>query len=126
MVTRKDRKKTGGRYISARKKKLCERRGQERKVNLNKTSNEEKRKIQRVRGGNMRTSLLKAKFINLKLKDKKIKKTEIKNVLETPSNRFLARQNLLTKGAVVETEFGKARVTNRPSQEGCVNGILIE
>ena len=51
---------------------------------------------------------------------------ELKNVLETPSNRFLARQNILTKGAIVETESGKAKITNRPSQEGSVQGVLIE
>ena len=51
---------------------------------------------------------------------------KILNVLETPSNKFLARQNVLTKGAIVQTESGKARITNRPGQEGSVQGILIE
>ena len=54
------------------------------------------------------------------------KKVEIKNVLETPSNRFLARQNVLTKGTILETELGKVKITNRPSQEGMINGILVE
>jgi small subunit ribosomal protein S8e len=48
------------------------------------------------------------------------------NVLETPSNRFLARQNIITKGTIVETELGKVKITNRPTQEGIVNGILVE
>jgi len=69
-----------------------------------------------------KTISLKAKFINIPQK----KKVEIKNVLETPSNRFLARQNILTKGTIVETEFGKVKVTSRPSQEGVVNGVLVE
>jgi len=46
--------------------------------------------------------------------------------LETPSNRFLARQNILTKGTIVETDAGKVRITNRPTQEGMVNGILVK
>lgn len=50
----------------------------------------------------------------------------MKNVLETPSNRFFARQNILTKGTIVETNKGKARITNRPTQEGVVNGILVK
>ena len=83
---------------------------------------QDKRKTLRVRGGNKKTFSLKAKFINIPSK----KKVEIKNVLETPSNRFLARQNVLTKGTIVETEFGKVKITSRPSQEGVVNGILIE
>lgn len=126
MTTKSGRKKSGGRYIASRKKKLYERIGQERKVSLNKTSSDEKRKTQRITGGNIKVSLLKAKFINVRGKDKKIKKVEIKNVLETPANRFLARQNLITKSAVVDTEIGKVRVTSRPSQDGVLNGILIE
>ena len=59
-------------------------------------------------------------------KSGKIKQAKIKNVIETPSNRFLARQNVLVKGAIIDTELGKARVTNRPSQEGSVNAILLE
>ena len=70
--------------------------------------------------------MLGAKTINIQLAGNKTKKTEIKNVLETPSNRFLARQDILTKGTIVETELGKAKITNRPTQEGIVNGVLIE
>jgi len=74
------------------------------------------KKVQRLMG----------KFVNINAKDKKTKKTEIKNVVETPSNRFLARQNILTKGTIVETEFGRVKITNRPTQEGIVNGVLIK
>ncbi len=115
------KKISGGRYIKPRKKKLYELPGQRRIVRLG----EDKRKIQRVRGGNVRTSMLKARSINVITKNK-TQKAEIKNVIETPSNRFLARQNILTKGAIVQTELGKVKITNRPSQEGVVNGILVE
>jgi len=118
---KKGRKISGGRYKKARKKKLYELLGQRRIIKLG----EEKRKTIGVRGGNKKTFLLKSKTINVKLGDK-IKKLEMKNVIETPSNRFLARQNILTKGTIVETDLGKVRITNRPSQEGMVNGILIE
>ena len=117
----KGRKISGGRYKKSRKKKLYERPGQKRAVGLG----EEKKKTVRIRGGHKKIFFLKTKFINVRVKDKN-KKTEIKNVLETPSNRFLARQNVLTKGTIVETELGRVRITNRPSQEGIVNGILIE
>jgi small subunit ribosomal protein S8e len=122
MVTRKGRKISGGKYTKARKKKSYEGVGQKRIV---KKADEEKRKTKRMRGGKEKAVLLRAKFVNVKVKDKK-KKVEIKNVLETPSNKFLARQNIITKGTIIETELGKVRVTNRPSQEGVVNGILIE
>lgn len=118
---RKGRKISGGRYKKARKKKFYELLGQRKIIKLG----EEKRKTIRIRGGNKKTFLLKSKTINVRLGNK-IKKLEMKNVIETPSNRFLARQNILTKGTIVETDLGKVRITNRPSQEGIVNGILIE
>ncbi len=119
------RKITGGKYIKSRKKKLYEREGQKKIVKL---SEEEKRKKKRVRGGNIKVFLLRGKYVNVQANNKKLKpkKVEIKNVLETPSNRFLARQNIITKGAIVETELGKVKITNRPTQEGNINGILIE
>jgi small subunit ribosomal protein S8e len=115
------RKKTGGRYSKARKKKKNELPGQRRVVKLG----EDKKKIVRTRGGNKKAYLLKGETINLEIKGKK-KKTKITNVLETKSNRFLARQNILTKGTIVETELGKAKITNRPTQEGNINGILLK
>ncbi len=121
-MTTKGRQISGGKYKKARKKKKYERAGQKRTVKLG----EEKRKTKRVQGGNLKSYLLKSNFVNVKTKDKKLKKVQIKNVLETPSNRFLARQNILTKGTLVETELGKVKITNRPTQEGMINGILIE
>lgn len=125
MSTRKGRKISGGKYVKRRKKKLYELPGQKITVKL---SDNEKRTSKRTRGGKKKNILLKAKFVNIQSKneDGKAKKTEIKNVLETPSNRFLARQNILTKGTIVETELGKVKITNRPSQEGTINGILVE
>ncbi len=114
------RKISGGKYVANRKKKSFEGQGQRRITKIG----DDKRKTVRTRGGNIKTFLLKAKTVNIQ--GKKTKKVEIKNVVETPSNRFLARQNVLTKGAVLETELGKVKITNRPTQEGVVNGVLIE
>ena len=116
------RKITGGKYIKRRKKKKYSLPGQKRIVKLSK---EYKKRTKRTRGGNKKTFLLRAKYVNLQEKGKKSRKVEIKNVLATPSNKFLARQNILTKGTIVETEAGKIRITNRPTQEGMINGVLI-
>lgn len=118
---KKGRKISGGRYKKSGKKKFYGLPGQARIVKLG----EKKRKTIRVMGGNKKTFLLKDKIINVKSHNK-IKKFEIKNVIETPSNRFLARQNVLTKGTIVETDAGKVKITNRPSQEGVINGVFIE
>jgi small subunit ribosomal protein S8e len=116
------KKSTGGRYKKFRKKRLHEKKGVFRQVTLG----PEKKKTVRIRGGYFKTFLLRADKINIM--DKKEKKAyviKIKNVLEVPSNKFLARKNVLVKGAIIETEKGKARITNRPGQEACIQGILI-
>ena len=119
----KGRKISGGRYKKFRKRKKFEIVGKERKVKLR----EIKKKKLRMIGGKLKTILLSADFANvMNPKTKKCKKVKIKNVLETPSDRFLARQNILVKSAIIETELGKAKITNRPSQEGMVQAILIE
>lgn len=122
-MVNKGKKISGGKYIKNRKKKFYEIKGQRRAAKLG----EEKKKNRRTKGKNRKIFLLKTKFINVQMKGKeKNKRLEIKNVLETPSNKFLARQNILTKGAIVETDAGKVRITSRPSQEGILNGILME
>lgn len=117
----KGRKITGGKYHSLRKKKLHERKGQARLTSLGDT----KAKKLRKRGGSEKTVLLKTNIANV-LIEGKTKKAEIIRVIETPQNLFLARQNRLLKSAVIETSLGKARITNRPTQEGLVNAVLVK
>jgi small subunit ribosomal protein S8e len=119
---RTGKKITGGRYHLARKKKKYEIPGIARIVKLMKR----KMKTLRVRGGNEKNVLLSCDVVNVTNKEGKTKKSKITNVLETKANRFLARQNILIKGAIIETELGKARITNRPSQEGSINAVLVE
>lgn len=119
----KGRKTTGGKYHSRRKKKFHEKINQERIV----TTGETKGKTLRTRGNNKKRILFRTNMVNIASPgSKKTQKAEIKNVIETPQNKFLARQNRLMKGAIIETSLGKARITNRPSQEGCVNAVLME
>lgn len=119
-MLKKGRKVSGGRYISRRKKRLYEIPGQKRILKLGELKNKSKR----TSGGNKKTFLLSVKKVNIQTKGKS-QPAEITNVLETPSNKFLARQNIITKGTIVETNLGKVRITNRPTQEGVLNGILI-
>ncbi len=117
------RKISGGRYKQQRKKKRYELEGKVRTVKLKET----KKKNMRARGGKIKTVLLSANIVNLMdKKTKKAKKAKIITVIETPSNRFLARQNILVKGAIINTDIGKAKITNRPSQEGKVEAVLLQ
>jgi small subunit ribosomal protein S8e len=117
------RKISGGKYHVFRKKKKYELSGIPRVVKLK----EKKNKTIRGLGGNKRTVLLSENYVNVfDPETKKSKKVKIKNVLETPSNRFLARQNILIKSAIIDTEIGKAIITNRPGQEGNIQAILVK
>jgi small subunit ribosomal protein S8e len=115
------RKDSGGRYKRPKKRKLSGRQGQARIVKLGET----KTKVLKTRGGGKKLVSFLQNVANVISKGKS-KKVGIKNVLETPSNTFLARQNILVKGSIVETELGKAKITNRPSQEGTVQAVLID
>ncbi len=78
----------------------------------------------RARGGSRNIKLKKASMINVVMKDGKMKKAAIKRVMESHNPEFV-RMNIITKGAVLETELGKVRVTNRVGQDGIVNGVLL-
>jgi small subunit ribosomal protein S8e len=114
------RKVTGGKYKRPKKKKKTGRQSQTRIVKLAET----KTKKVRIRGGSKKTIALTENKVNVVNKGKSVV-TLIKNVLETPSNSFLARQNVLLKGSIIETELGKAKITNRPSQEGNVQAVIL-
>ncbi len=79
----------------------------------------------RRRGGYFTTGLKSAAFANLQTKNG-FKKVRILNVMESKDNRNFARQNIITKGALINTDAGKAIVTNRPGREGNVNAKLVE
>ncbi len=115
------RKISGGRYKKPKKKKLTGRQGQARIVKIG----ERRTKLISGRGKTTKLVSFLNNVANVIVKGKS-KKSVIKNVLETPSNTFLARQNVLVKGAVIETELGKAKITNRPSQEGNVQAVILD
>ena len=89
-----------------------------------KVSTKEKRAVKRGRGNTGKVKLRTAKFVNVLTKEG-MKKVTLRTVLETPDNRHYARQNILTRGAVVDTEIGKVKITNRVGQDGVVNGKLL-
>lgn len=121
--TRPRRKVSGSRYVAYRKKRTFESR---RLPTLTKLSETRKASL-RGQGGSKKTILLTANIANIyNPKEKKYIKAKIKTIVDNAANRHFIRRNILTKGAIIDTEAGKARVTSRPGQEGTVNAILIE
>ncbi len=80
----------------------------------------------RERGGSVKTRLLSASVANLcDTNAKKYLKARITTIIESPANRHFVRRNIMTKGALIETDKGKAKITSRPGQEGTVNAVLV-
>ena len=116
------RKETGGRYIAYRKKKQYELGREPSFTKLGK----KRRQVIRTMGSNRKLRLLSADTANLfDPKTKAFKQVKIKTITDNPANRHFIRRNIMTKGAVVETELGKARITSRPGQDGVINAVLI-
>lgn len=119
---RSKRKITGGRYKPLTKK-LAHLAGTPAFTLVGELS----KKIKRARGGHVKEFLAAANKANVY--DPKSKKTvvaDIKNVVDNPANRNFVRRNIMTKGAIIETSLGKARVTSRPGQQGFVNAVLVK
>jgi len=117
------RKPTGGRYKQkGRKKKAYELGRQPAFTHI------EKRRVKYVRtmGAHRKVRVLSADIANLfDPKTKKYEKAKIKNVSGNPANRHFIRRNIMTKGTIIDTEKGKARITSRPGQDGAINAVLI-
>jgi small subunit ribosomal protein S8e len=119
---RSERKRTGGRYRPFRGKRKRELGRDFHPITVGK----QKRTVLRKRGGSDKLSLLTAEFANvLNPADKKMKKVKIVAVTENPANPNYVQRNIITKGAIIQTDAGPARVLSRPSQHGVINAVLL-
>ncbi len=119
---RSKRKYTGKKFKHFRKKRKREL----ERPPINCVIGPDRKKKQRVMGGNTKHKLFASNFINLT--DPNTNKTLKVKILKFESNaasKDLNRRKILTKGAIVETELGRAEITNRPGQHGTLNAVLI-
>jgi len=80
----------------------------------------------RTMGGNRKNRVITTEFANVfDKKTKSAKKSKILTVAENPANIHYIRRNIITKGAIIKTELGNAKVTSRPGQSGTVNAVLV-
>ena len=87
-----------------------------------------KLKIQKIRA---RSDGRKLRLLNVEkvnLYDPKTKKTTVEtitSVVASPADKNFIRRNILTKGTIIATSKGNAKVTNRPGQDGIVSAVLV-
>ena len=86
-----------------------------------------KNKLSRTLGGGAKVKVLSLDSVNIAdPKTGKIHKAKIISVQENAANPHYVRRNVLTKGAVIKTDAGLARITSRPGQHGVVNAVVVE
>jgi small subunit ribosomal protein S8e len=116
------RKPSGGRKRGCRKKRKFEQGLFPAETILGET----KRKVKRQKGGNLKVKVLRDRYAcATDPKSGKIEKVEVKRVIRNPANVDYDRRGVITKGAIIQTPKGLARVTSRPGQTGVINAILI-
>ena len=117
------RKVTGGKVIAARGKRKFEMGRESAETRIS----EIKRKNVPTMGGNRKVRLLQCNVANVtNPRDGKTVTSSIETVIDNSANKHYVRRNILTKGSIIRTPLGTARVTSRPGQDGVVNAVLIE
>ncbi len=109
------RKLTGGRTKRLRSRRAYEKDGYAAETLLG----DEEFYHRRTRGGGEKTSLKFANSANVHDSSSgKTQKAKINRVLENPANRDYERRGVIGKGALLDTELGRA-------QDGVVNAVLV-
>jgi small subunit ribosomal protein S8e len=117
------RKVTGGR----RRPAAMKRRAESGLAPADTHIGEERHRVIRTFGGNDKVRALRATYANVtNPKSGETRKVKIETVEKNTANPNYVRRNLLTKGAVIKTEIGSARIMSRPGQDGIINALLLE
>jgi small subunit ribosomal protein S8e len=117
------RKPTGGRKVVSRARRAFE---MDRYAAETILGNRELVKM-KVRGGNEKARLKKAD--SAVITDRATHTASVAKILkvvENKANRDYERRGVITKGTIIDTEKGRARVTSRPGQDGVINAVLLK
>jgi small subunit ribosomal protein S8e len=119
---RSRRKRTGGRLRPIRKKRRFEISRELQHATIGGGTV----KKYRVRGANRKLRVLTTQTINVfDPSTKKMQPAKVITVRENPANPNYVQRNIITKGAILETDVGLVRVRSRPGQDGVLNGVRV-
>lgn len=117
------KKKTGGKIRSYRTKRRFEMGRYPAETLLRE---EERREFVRIRGGGRKVKLMTAKYANISdPRTGETSKVEILDVVRNPANVDYNRRGVLTKGTIIRTELGTAKIVSRPGQDGVINAVVM-
>jgi len=79
-----------------------------------------------ARGGNQKMRMLRGDLATVADPvTGRSKLVKIETVKDNKANLHYTRRSILTRGAVIKTEMGEARITSRPGQDGVINAVLL-
>ncbi len=117
------RKKTGGKKRAYRTKRIYEQGSQP----VETLHGESKRKIVDGITSTKKVKLVKANYVNVSDPSTGMtERLEILDVVSNPANADYNRRGVITKGTVVRTEKGLAKIVSSPGQEGSLSAIVAE
>lgn len=120
---RSGRTKTGSRVKKFRSK----RKYQMGRVPTETLMGEPKRKIIDGKGHTKKVPALAVKYVNVTdPKKNETYRADIEDVENNPANMDYQRRKVITRGTIIKTSKGRAKVTSRPGQDGIVNAVLIQ
>ena len=120
--TRSTRTNTGSRLKRFRSK---------RKYEMGRTPTETlmgetKRRRIDSKGKTKKRPALKVQYVNVTDPAKGVTvRAEIQDVEMNPANMDYQRRKVITRGTIIKTSKGRAKVTSRPGQTGILNAVLI-
>ena len=117
------RKKTGGKKRAYRTKRVHE----QGRHPVETTLGEAKRKKVEGRARIEKVKLVKAEMVNVS--DPATGRTErlkILDVVRNPAKADYNRRGVITKGTIIRTDKGLAKIVSRPGQDGALNAVVEE
>ena len=116
------RKPSGGKRQAHKKKKKYQRGSDFSGTKIS----EPVRNIHRVKGGGTKVKVVSTNKMNVADEKGSVSVAKIISAKDNKANVHFIRRNLITKGALLETDKGLAKVTSRPGKDGTVNGVLVK
>ena len=117
------RKKTGGKKRAYRTKRIYEQGRQPIETLFGETKRKKVRGVSDV----TKVKLVKAEYVNVSNPNTGItERMEILDVVRNPANADYNRRGVITKGTIIRTEKGLAKIVSRTGQQGALNAVIYE
>ena len=117
------RKKTGGKKRAFRTHRVYEQGRQPVETLLGETQRKEVKGISRI----SKIKLVKADYVNVSNPETgTTERQKILDVVSNPAKADYNRLGVITKGTIIRTEKGLAKIVSRPGQDGSLSAVVYE